>query len=107
MSDPLRKVGSMSSYVGPAQLVLPDHTCEVEVNLHEFVDLTDALQSHWRGVVMNASFEPAESASESWRSRACSTRGPTAAGLCTRTPARWSNRLSIRCINEPRCQVLE
>ena len=41
-------------------MVLPDHTCEVEVNLHEFVDLTDALQSHWRGVVMNASFEPAE-----------------------------------------------
>lgn len=50
----------MSSYVGPAQLVLPDHTCEVEVNLHEFLDHTDALQSRWRGVVMNASFEPAE-----------------------------------------------
>lgn len=50
----------MSSYVGPAQLVLPDHTCEVEVNLHEFLDLTDAPQSRWRGVVMNASFEPAE-----------------------------------------------
>lgn len=52
----------MSSYVGPAQLVLPDHTCDVEVNLHEFLDLTNAPQSRWRGVVMNASFEPAEAA---------------------------------------------
>ena len=50
----------MSSYVGPAQLVLPGHTCDVEVNLHEFLDLTEAPQARWRGVVMNASFEPAE-----------------------------------------------
>ena len=48
----------MSSYVGPAQLVLPDHTCEVEVNLHEFVDLTVEPRPRWRGVVVNASFDP-------------------------------------------------
>jgi Domain of unknown function (DUF4873) len=49
----------MSSYVGPAQLVVAGRTCDVEVNLHEFVDLTDPPRSRWRGVVVNASFEPA------------------------------------------------
>ena len=49
----------MNSYVGPAQLVLAGRTCDVEVNLHEFVDLTTTPQSRWRGVVVNASFEPA------------------------------------------------
>jgi Domain of unknown function (DUF4873) len=50
----------MSSYVGPAQLVVAGRTCDVEVNLHEFVDLTDTPRARWRGVVVNASFEPVE-----------------------------------------------
>jgi hypothetical protein len=49
----------MSSYVGPAQLVLGDTTCDVAVNLHEFLDLTETPRSRWRGVVVNASFQPA------------------------------------------------
>ena len=48
----------MSTYLGPAQLLLADRTCEVEVNLHEFVDLTVEPRSCWRGVVVNASFDP-------------------------------------------------
>lgn len=51
----------MSSYVGPAQLLLADRTCEVEVNLHEFVDLTLEPAPRWRGVVVNASFDPPDS----------------------------------------------
>ena len=50
----------MNAYVGPAQLVVAGRTCDVEVNLHEFVDLTDTPRSRWRGVVVNASFEPTE-----------------------------------------------
>ena len=49
----------MSSYVGPAQLVLGDTTCDVAVNLHEFLDLTEQPRSRWRGVVVSASFQPA------------------------------------------------
>ncbi len=48
----------MDSYVGPAQLLVAGHTRDVEVNLHEFVDLTAAPQARWRGVVVNASFTP-------------------------------------------------
>lgn len=48
----------MSSYVGPAQLLFLDRTLDVEVNLHEFVDLADHPRARWRGVVVNASFEP-------------------------------------------------
>ncbi len=48
----------MSSYIGPAQLVVGDTTCEVAVNLHEYVDLTERPRARWRGVVVNASFEP-------------------------------------------------
>lgn len=49
----------MSSYVGPAQLVVGDTTCDVAVNLHEYVDLTEHPRARWRGVVVSASFEPA------------------------------------------------
>ena len=50
----------MTSYLGPAQLVLADRTCDVHVNLHEFVDLTEPVPARWRGVVVNASFEPTD-----------------------------------------------
>jgi hypothetical protein len=50
----------MSSYLGPAQLILPGHVHDVQVNLHEFVDLTATAQARWRGVVMDASFVPTD-----------------------------------------------
>jgi hypothetical protein len=71
----------MSSYVGPAQLLLADRTCEVEVNLHEFVDLTVEPRSRWRGVVVNASFDPPGSTEVRLR---IPGRGEAAAALAER-----------------------
>jgi hypothetical protein len=48
----------MRSYIGPAQLVVGDTTCDIAVNLHEYLDLTDTPRARWRGVVVNASFRP-------------------------------------------------
>ena len=52
----------MRSYIGPAQLVVGDTTCDIAVNLHEYLDLTDTPRARWRGVVVNASFRPANGA---------------------------------------------
>jgi hypothetical protein len=48
----------MRSYIGPAQLVVGSTTCDVAVNLHEYLDLTATPCARWRGVVVNASFNP-------------------------------------------------
>ncbi len=71
----------MTSYLGPAQLVLADRTCDVHVNLHEFLDLTEPAPARWRGVVVNASFEPID------QSEVCIRipgRGEALAALCDR-----------------------
>ena len=49
----------MASYVGPARLVLDGEAVEVAVNLHTFVDLAaDSARPGWRGVVVDAAFNP-------------------------------------------------
>ena len=53
----------MTSYVGPARLVVDGTVHDVAVNLHSFVDLREpaveaAVESAWRGVVVDAGFVP-------------------------------------------------
>ena len=47
----------MSSYVGPAHLVVDGTVHDVAVNVHTFVDLAAGVPK-WRGVVVDAGFLP-------------------------------------------------
>jgi hypothetical protein len=53
----------MTSYVGPARLVVDGTVHDVAVNLHSFVDLREPAPEvpAWRGVVVDAAFVPPSS----------------------------------------------
>jgi hypothetical protein len=81
----LRIVGTMTSYVGPARLVVDGTEHDVAVNLQSFVnlafvDLSEApmpVAEGWRGVVVDAGFVPPTDGVRSAEVRLPDGRGAT------------------------------